>query len=73
MHIKRDLSRFFLFIIAFNSLGLLKNCVKHWYINIGYSLRSKKADRFFAVVALRLLKYVGLEISYSKSNVLSLL
>ena len=33
-------------------------------------IHSKKADRFFAVVALRFLKYAEPEISHSKSNVL---
>ena len=56
-------------------------CIKHWYIKIGYSQEYinntpatayvvRRLIVFCAVVALRLLKYAGPEISYSKSNVL---
>ena len=73
MHIKRDFNRFLSFYYCFYCLGLknLRQTFVHKYI--GHGLHSKKDDRFFAVLALRLLKYAEPKISYSKSNVLSLL
>ena len=62
----------FSFYYCFFTFGLLKN-VHQTFVH-KYSPRTvyivRKLIVFFAVVALRLLKYAGHDISYSKSNVL---